>query len=412
MGENGRIHQKWQLYYGVNRLFLVNIPCFGLLKMPYLLGSKHLVSGEFMNPSPPQFDRLLMQILAEIGAFRVSRDPSSKDLDCDFRVVGPKGSDFRLAVKEFKRITPATAESACTALKRNNDATGALPVLFASVVSDRTAEIAIKQGVSWMDYAGNCRLVFSSYGIYVRRSGIDNPFGKQLPKVLNVFSTKSSRVVRAMLQEPLRGWQLNELAAHPNIQVSPGLMSRIKRSLVEGGYAVMQKGQIRLKRPDDLLGDWVNHYRNHKPREYSFYMRGELEQVEQQVASWCSESNLECALSRFSAGWRLAPEVRYNVASLMVPATATLAESLIDFTAQSGARKVDSGANLILQISDDESYFYNRLGDTLPITSPLQTYLDLRAMDGRGEEAAIAIYDKYLKQQFTEATEQAAENHG
>ncbi len=45
-----------------------------------------------------------------------------------------------------------------------------------------------------------------------------------------VFSAKSSRVVRAMLQEPLREWQLNELAAHPCVRVSPGLMSRIKAS--------------------------------------------------------------------------------------------------------------------------------------------------------------------------------------
>jgi hypothetical protein len=32
-------------------------------------------------------------------------------------------------------------------------------------------------------------------------------------------------------------------------------------------------------------------------------------------------------------------------------------------------------------------------------------------MDGRGEEAAMAIYEKYLKQPFTEATEETAENH-
>ena len=128
-----------------------------------------------------------------------------------------------------------------------------------------------------MDYAGNCRLVFPPFGINVRRSGIDNPFGKQLPKVLNVFSSKSSRVVRAMLQDPLRGWQLNELASRLDVQISPGLMSRIKRSLVEGGYALMLEGLPRLKRPDDLLDDWVTHYRTQKPKEYGFYMRGEPE---------------------------------------------------------------------------------------------------------------------------------------
>ncbi len=62
-------------------------------------------------------------------------------------------------------------------------------------------------------------------------------------------------------------------------------------------------------------------------------------------------------------------------------------------------------------ISDDESYDSSTLGHMIPTTSPLQTYLDLRALDGRGEEAAMAIYEKRLKQQFKEATDRAVENH-
>jgi hypothetical protein len=377
----------------------------------YLLRSKTIINGESMNPLPTQFEHMLEPLLAELGDFQVSSVASGSGVQGGVRVAGPYGLDFSIEVKEFKRITPASAESACLTVKRQAEATGSQPVLFASVVSDRTAEIATKHGVSWMDYAGNCRLVFPSYGIYVNRRGIENQFGKQLPKVLNVFSAKSSRVVRAMLQEPLREWQLNELASHPNVRVSPGLMSRIKQTLVEGGYAVMHKRQLRLKRPDDLLDDWVKDYRTNKPREYAFYMRGELEQIEQQVANWCSKFTKQFALSRFSAAWRLAPEVRYGVASFMVSTEAILAESLIDLRSNFGARKVDSGANLILHVPDDECTFNNLLGEKISITSPLQTYLDLRTMDGRGDEAALAIYEKYLKEQFEEATERMVEQH-
>ena len=185
-----------------------------------------------MTSSPPQFDRLLSQILAELGEFQVLLLPRGSDPEGDVRVVGPAGTDFRLEVKEYKRITPATAESACLMLNRQAQALGSQPLIFASMVSDRTSEIATKHGVSWMDYAGNCRLVFPAYGIYVRRSGIENPFGKQLPKVLNVFSSKSSRVVRAMLQEPLRGWQLNDMAAHPVVRFSRGLIHSFKSFFV------------------------------------------------------------------------------------------------------------------------------------------------------------------------------------
>jgi hypothetical protein len=173
----------------------------------------------------------------------------------------------------------------------------------------------------------------------------------------------------------------------------------------------MQDGRLYLKRPVDLLDDWAKHYRSHKPQEYRFYMRGDIEHVERQVASWCSKSGIDYALSRFSAAWRLAPEVRYNVVSMMVSKNAILADTLNDLITNFGVRPVDSGANLILQISADESYLSNRMGDNIQTTSPLQTYLDLRAMDGRSEEAARAIYEKYLKQPFKAAAEQAVKHH-
>jgi hypothetical protein len=270
-------------------------------------------------------------------------------------------------------------------------------------VSDRTAEIAKEHGVSWIDFAGNCHLILPSIGIYVHRSGIRNPFGKTMSSRLNVFSTKSSRAVRVMLQEPSRGWRLGELAEHSDVRISNGLMSRIKKSLLEDGYALMHEGELRLKSPEALLRDWVDHYRRDKPNIYSFYMRGDLQQVETQVASWCSESNIAHALSRFSAAWRLAPQVRYSVASFLVSAEAITETSLQRFRDQCGARQVDSGANLILQVPEDESHFVGRISEPLQIASPLQTYLDLMTMESRGEEAANSIYEKYLAEPFSQA---------
>ncbi len=122
--------------------------------MPYLLRSKVVVAGESMEKSPQEFDRLLTQVLSEVGAFQVVV-PHRKDAEYDFRVVKPDGSEFEVDVKEFKRITPATAESACMTLKRHSEATGAQPMIYAAIVSDRTSEIAARHGVSWLDYAGN-----------------------------------------------------------------------------------------------------------------------------------------------------------------------------------------------------------------------------------------------------------------
>lgn len=361
-----------------------------------------------MQPNPPPFDQLLRAILAELGDFEVIQ--RSLNSDCsDYQVALRDGRSLLIEMKAYKRITPASAESACLMLRRRSDESGVEPVLYAAVVSKRTAEIAKEHRVSWMDFVGNCRLVFPGHGIYVNQSGIRNIYGKTAAKNLNIFSSKSSRVVRVMLQEPARAWQLGELAKHPDVRVSPGLMSRIKKSMVDEGYAWMSSGHLRLKRPKVLLRDWVDDYRTTPHKQTAFYMRGDLEAIEKNVAAWFSDANIEHALSHFSAAWRLAPEVRYSVATFLVSAEAIRDDSLAQFREQCGARTVDSGANLMLQIPDDESHFNGRSADPIQMTSPLQTYLDLMAMQGRGEEAAQAVYDKFLEAAFSEAT-QAAEN--
>lgn len=381
---------------------------FSIPKQLDLLRSKFSHFGKTVIQDLQSFEQVLTKLLSELGEFDVEFSDSESDPGYEYRVSTPASQSFLLHTKTYQRLTPATAEGAFSRMRDHSDRVGAVSVVFASVVSNRTAEIAKAHGVSWIDFAGNCRLVFPEHGIYVHRTGIRNPFGKTMSSKLNVFSPKSSRVVRAMLQEPSRGWQLNELAKHNDVRISNGLMSRIKKSLIEDGYALMHEGQLRLKSPKALLRDWVDHYRKDKPNEFAFYMRGDVEQIENQVAAWCSESNLEYALSRFSAAWRLAPEVRYSVASFLVSTEAVRETSLQIFRDQCGARRVDSGANLVLHLPEDESHFTGRVAEPLQITSPLQTYLDLMAMGGRGEEAATAIYEKYLHKPLSEATQVAA----
>lgn len=45
----------------------------------------------------------------------------------------------------------------------------------------------------------------------------------------------------------------------------------------------------------------------------------------------------------------------------------------------------------------DRSVFARRLAAPEQTTSPLQTYLDLQSMAGRGAEAAEAIFEKHLR---------------
>lgn len=64
-----------------------------------------------------------------------------------------------------------------------------------------------------------------------------------------------------------------------------------------------------------------------------------------------------------------------------------------------GGKRVDTGANLLLWRPFDQSVLAGRRSEdasALKVTSAIQTFLDLKKLAGRGEEAAAAVYEKLL----------------
>jgi hypothetical protein len=203
----------------------------------------------------------------------------------------------------------------------------------------------------------------------------------------------------------MEGWKVRQLAEHPDVRVSPGLAVKVKRALVEEGYAVERQRLLYLRDAVGLLESWVGKYKG--PAEHlPYYFRGDVEQAEQAVASWCAEHRMRYALSGLSAAWRLAPEVRYNVASVYIEDRGFDRDLLIRLTQSHGGRRVDTGATLNLWRPFDESVFSFA---EPPTTSPLQTYLDLRRIPGRGGDAAKAVYEKWLAPAFEAAVARARE---
>ena len=64
-------------------------------------------------------------------------------------------------------------------------------------------------------------------------------------------------------------------------------------------------------------------------------------------------------------------------------------------------RRVPSGANVSLWIPRDQGVFYGlRDLEGIRTVSPVQIYLDLRALGGRGEDAARFLLDTNLRPQW------------
>ena len=294
---------------------------------------------------------------------------------------------IRLAVEARTRITPQTALMNWP--RRPSSSTGPIPVVYAPVISARIAEILRQQQIGYADGVGNCWLVSAPQRLLIERTGFQAD-RRKTPAAVDLFSPKSSRIVRALLSRPLEGWQVRQLAEHPDVEVSAGLVVKVKRGLLAEGYAVEHERRLYLRDPVGLLNAWSRGYSGPAERT-ALYFRGETYEAERAVAGWCARQGLRHALAGFSAGWRLAPKVRYHVASVYLEDRGFDPPLVNEMLSQLGGKRVDTGPNLFLWRPYDRSVFAGSGpvgGEPSPATSVVQTFLDLKREAGRGEDAS------------------------
>jgi hypothetical protein len=264
---------------------------------------------------------------------------------------------------------------------------GAYGVIMAPYISPQAAEICREEGFGFADFAGNCTLAFDR--IFISKEGKANPLA-QKRDLRSLYSPKAERVLRVLLSNPGRWWKVQPLAQEA--EVSLGQSSNVKKLLLDREWLEVSDEGLRLKAPAELLAEWEENYdfRRSTPRE--FYTLQSIADLERLLAETCEEKKTPYALAGFSSAARYAPMVRYQ------KAMAYVAGEPADLAERVGLKPVKSGANVNLINPYDEGVFYGAQSrDGAKLTSPLQTYLDLRQIKGRGEEAA-----DFLKQQVIE----------
>ena len=72
-------------------------------------------------------------------------------------------------------------------------------------------------------------------------------------------------------------------------------------------------------------------------------------------------------------------------------------EYMADFLRFNGCKKVDSGSNVAVYVSDnDEVFADSRDINHSRVASPVQVFLDCMQLKGRGEEMAEAVFSKEI----------------
>jgi len=264
---------------------------------------------------------------------------------------------------------------------------GAYGVLVAPYVSPDGARACQEAGLGYADLAGNCRLGFGT--VFVEKQGRPNPFPARRG-LLSIYRPKAAMILRALLADPKRRWKMQGLAAEA--RVSLGHVANVKRALLEREWAVAGPEGVRLARPDALLAEWAENYdlRQREARDY-YCLDGPAE-AEARLPAAVGRRGGRAALTGFSAAVRMAPFVRYQRAMAYLTGDEEAVARDLEL------KKVDSGANVTLLIPADEGVFYGAIEiEGVPVVSPIQAYLDLATVRGRGEEAAQALLDKVIR---------------
>jgi DNA-binding MarR family transcriptional regulator len=348
-----------------------------------------------------------------LEVIRVVEEPSS--IDNEKAVFGFFRPDFairvRLASRKtidllFEIKTNAQPRFVRSAVLNMSDVCSTLRnsycVLGAPYLSEASMKICREYGIGYIDLAGNSLLNFES--VFIKTEGKPNPFVSTRP-LRNLFSPKSTRVLRVLLGNPNQEWYVKDIAEEA--KVSLGKASNVKQRLLDYEYAEEVPGQrqkkIRLTDPEKLLKDWADNYSYLDNRLFNYYSLENPREIEERVVSFCANTGVRCALTLTSADARLTHFLRGAARSYIYiekplePAASYLGLNEVDL----GLKEVDSGENVTIMVPYDEGVFYAvQEVDNLNIVSDIQLYLDLQGYKQRGKDAGEFLLEQRIKKEW------------
>jgi len=343
-------------------------------------------------PAGPDAAQRLATLLADVPFIRVRRwrkgartNANRLDLAVDL-VAG--GAPWRLFIGVKGTGEPRVLRSAIQDLQASlSKRPRQYTVLAAPYLGPRARTVCREAGVGYLDLAGNCRLVFDQ--IFIERRGMPNPRVERRP-LRSIFAVRASRVLRVLLEDPTRAWQVQQLAREA--KVSLGLAFKVKQRLLDLEYGREAEGGMELARPEDLLRDWGTAGQPRTREQLDCYAQGEPAEVEAALGEYCRAQGIRFALTLFSGATRVAPFARYARSAAYVDA------DLPGVAGGLGWKPVPSGANVALLAAPDAGMWYGlqQVGGD-PVVSDVQLYLDLAGAKGRGEEAAAFILEQRLR---------------
>jgi len=262
-------------------------------------------------------------------------------------------------------------------------------VIVVPYLSPRGMDICRHHKVGCVDLVGNCYLEFG--GVYIERIVEEKP--KPVRRMIkSLFAPISSRIVRAMLEEPDRVWKLTELAEAT--RASLGQTYNVTEKLAAEGFAQkMVRTGVTLTDPGGLLDTWREEYdvlalnkvySFHSPERDSARLMAEVKQAAERLGA-------KYAFTLHAGASLVAPYVRFNDIHFYIGSAPQV------WVDELGLHTVEFGGNVHLLQPYDEGVFYRlRSPQGMAIVGNIQLYLDLYRYPARGREQAEFLREKEI----------------
>lgn len=295
-------------------------------------------------------------------------------------------SNWTLVIETKRSAQPREVRNAVYQLQRYQSHFRGKPnyaLLLAPFISEESAQICKLEGIGYADLAGNSRIAFDH--VFIETRVADNPFREQRES-RSIFAPKATRVLRILLQGPLRPWRVASLASEA--EVSLGWVSAVRQHLLAQEWAIEELGGFRLTKPEGLLDAWsaADQWKKRTTvREYSLLVSDPREIAERLQSALESTQH---AFTQWFAGWLRHPYTTPPIVTAYVeqfPEDSILEKQLL-------ARRVTEGARLrLVEPRDPGVFFPSQTVEGFSLVSDVQIYLDLIGAGQRGDEQAAEI---------------------
>lgn len=204
----------------------------------------------------------------------------------------------------------------------------------------------------------------------------------------NIFSDRSSLVLRALLREPERKWTLPDLVKEG---VSQGLASDVLSKAEAQGYVERAikgpESYSRLIRKEDLLKDWLNAY-SFERNDQDYYLSTDKDFLKN-CTQYLSQKKKTFALTLYSASRLISPYVKDDRHFIYLDlAREEFPVFLKQIETQLNLYKLVQGGNVcfVLPFYHSSVFKESKKIKGYPIVSNLQLYLDLMTFPPTGSE--------------------------